>query len=129
MIKNFDEFVNGNEQITEGKFFDNVISGIEAGVAAFKAKKHMNKEIENDNEKLTVSKLLDDTKEYDKDTQLAVLVDGLLNRAVMLAEFFTRKRPEGTDTEHVHEYMNYKIEKLETILAAMKELLKKQEQE
>ena len=82
MIKNFDEFVNGNEQITEGKFFDNVIGGIEAGIAAFKANRHMNKAIEKDNEKLTVSKLLDDTKEYDRNTQLAILVDGLLNRTV-----------------------------------------------
>jgi len=129
MIKNFDEFVNGNEQITEGKFFDNVISGIEAGIAAFKTNRHMKKAIEKDNEKLTVSKLLDDTKEYDKNTQLAVLVDGLLSRVVMFAEYFTKKRPEETDKEHVNEYMNLKIEKLETILAAMKELLKEQEQE
>ena len=106
-----------------------MISGIEAGIAAFKAKKHMSKEIEKDNEKLTVSKLLNDTKEYDKNTQFAILVDGLLNRAVLFADFFTKKRPEGTDKEHVNEYLNFTIEKLETILAAMKELLKEQEQE
>ena len=129
MIKNFDEFVNGNEQITEGKFFDNVIGGIEAGVAAFKAKKHLGKEIEKDNEKLTVNKLLSDTKEYDKNTQLAILVDGLLSRTVWLADYFTKERPEGTDEKTVNETMGFKIEKLETILAAMKELLKEQEQE
>jgi hypothetical protein len=127
MIKNFDEFVNGNEQITEGKFFDNVISGIEAGVAAFKTNRNMKKAIEKDNEKLTVSKLLGDTKEYDKNTQLAILVDGLLSRAVWFAEYFTKKRPEGTDEKTVNETMNFKIEKIETILAAMKELLKEQE--
>ena len=127
MIKNFDEFVNGNEQITEGKFFDNVISGIEAGIAAFKTNRHMNKAKEKDNEKLTVSKLLDNNKEHDRNTQLAILVDGLLNRTVWLAEYFTKERPEGTDEKTVNEHMNYKIEKLETILSAMKELLKEQE--
>ncbi len=127
MIKNFDEFVNGNEQITEGKFFDNILSGIEAGITAFKSNKHMNKAIEKDNEKLTVSKLLSDTKEYDKNTQLAILVDGLLNRAVWLAEYFTKERPEGTDENTVNKSMNFKIEKIETILSAMKELLKEQE--
>ena len=89
----------------------------------------MNKEIEKDNEKLTVSKLLDDTKEYDKNTQLAILVDGLLSRTVWLADYFTKERPEGTDEKTVNETMGFKIEKLETILAAMKELLKEQEQE
>jgi hypothetical protein len=128
MIKNFDEFVNGNEQITEGRFFDTVIGGIEAGIAAFKSKRRMDKEIEKDSESLTVSKLLSDTKEYDKDTQLAILVDGLLSRSVWFADYFTKKRPEGTDEKTVHETMTFKIEKIETILAAMKELLKEQEQ-
>ena len=127
MIKNFDEFVNGNEQITEGKIFDNILSGIEAGIAAFKANRHMNKTKEKDSENLTASKLLDNNKEHDRNTQLAILVDGLINRTVWLAEYFTKKRPEGTDEKTVNETMGYKIENIEKILSVMKELLKEQE--
>ena len=127
MIKNFDEFVNGNEQITEGKFFDNLIGGIEAGIAAFKTSRHMNKTKEKDSENLTASKLLDNNKEHDRNTQLAILVDGLLTRAVLLADYFTKERPEGTDEKTVNETMGFKIEKVEKILDAMKELLKEQE--
>lgn len=117
MIKNFDEFVNGNEQITEGRFFDNIMHSLAAGIAAFKSGRHMEKSIKKDNDEITITKILDDGS-YDDDTKLAILVDGLLARAVWFAEYYTDNQESGVSSERIEMYM----ERIENIISKIKEL-------
>lgn len=116
MIKNFDEFVNGNEQITEGRFFDNIMHSLEAGIAAFKSGRHMEKSIKKDNDEITMTKILDGGS-YDDDTKLAILVDGLLARAVWFAEYYTDNQESGVSNERIEMYM----ERIENIISKIKE--------
>lgn len=117
MIKNFDEFVNGSEQITEGKFIDNIMHSIAAGIAAFKSGRHMEKSIKKDNDEITMTKILDGGS-YDDDTKLAILVDGLLARAVWFAEYYTDNQESGVTGERVEGY----LERIENIISKIKEL-------
>jgi hypothetical protein len=117
MIKNFDEFVNGNEQITEGRFLDNIIHSLAAGIAAFKSGRHMEKSIKKDNDEITMTKILDGGS-YDDDTKLAILVDGLLARAVWFAEYYTDNQESGVTGERVENYM----ERIEDIISKIREL-------
>lgn len=117
MIKNFDEFVNGNEQITEGRFIDNIMHSISAGIAAFKSGRHMEKSIKKDNDEITMTKILDGGS-YDDDTKLAILVDGLLARAVWFAEYYTDNQESGVTGERVENYM----ERIEDIISKIREL-------
>lgn len=117
MIKNFDEFVNGNEQITEGRFFDNIIHGLSAGITAFKSGRHMEKSIKKDNDEITITKILDGGS-YDDDTKLAILVDGLLARAVWFAEYYTDNQEYGVSNERVESY----LEHIEDIISKIREL-------
>jgi hypothetical protein len=117
MIKNFDEFVNGNEQITEGRFIDNIMHSIAAGIAAFKSGRHMEKSIKKDNDEITMTKILDGGS-YDDDTKLAILVDGLLARAVWFAEYYTDNQESGVTGERVENYM----ERIENIISKIREL-------
>jgi hypothetical protein len=117
MIKNFDEFVNGNEQITEGRFIDNIMHSLAAGIAAFKSGRHMEKSIKKDNDEITMTKILDGGS-YDDDTKLAILVDGLLARAVWLAEYYTDNQETGLNNDLVESYM----ERIENIISKIREL-------
>jgi hypothetical protein len=117
MIKNFDEFVNGNEQITEGRFIDNIMHSLAAGIAAFKSGRHMEKSIKKDNDEITMTKILDGGS-YDDDTKLAILVDGLLARAVWFAEYYTDNQESGVTGERVENYM----ERIENIISKIREL-------
>ena len=117
MIKNFDEFVNGNEQITEGRFFDNILHSLSAGITAFKSGSHMEKSIKKDNDEITITKILDGGS-YDDDTKLAILVDGLLARAVWFAEYYIDNQESGVSNERVENY----LERIEGIISKIREL-------
>jgi hypothetical protein len=117
MIKNFDEFVNGNEQITEGRFFDNILHSLSAGITAFKSGSHMEKSIKKDNDEITITKILDGGS-YDDDTKLAILVDGLLARAVWFAEYYIDNQEYGVSNKRVENY----LERIEGIISKIREL-------
>lgn len=117
MIKNFDEFVNGNEQITEGRFFDNILHSLSAGITAFKSGSHMEKLLKKDNDEITITKILDGGS-YDDDTKLAILVDGLLARAVWFAEYYIDNQESGVSNERVENY----LERIEGIISKIREL-------
>ena len=104
MIKNFDEFVNGNEQITEGleSFASNLLDALNAGVAAFKSgrykQKAYKKEQEFDRAYRKIVKNGD--SKYDSNTELAVLINGILNDASCVAEDFVNYSQSSWDNEH-----------------------------
>ena len=104
MIKNFDEFVNGNRQITEGldSFAHNLLDAIEAGVAAFKSSKYKQKAYEKeqdfDNAYRKIVKTGD--SKYDSNTELAVLVNGIINDAALFANYFVKYSQSNWHNEH-----------------------------
>ena len=110
MIKNYDDFVN------EG-FLSNVMSGIDAGIGAFKASRNVEKAADEEMKRA----LNGDDTEYSDEMKMTLLVKQLVERAAWLADGFSWERIAENPTEV--EYIDHRIEKIETILSKMKELL------
>ena len=64
-----------------------------------------------------MTKILDGGS-YDDDTKLAILVDGLLARAVWFAEYYTDNQESGVTGERIENYM----ERIENIISKIREL-------
>lgn len=141
MIKNFDEFVNGNEQITEGldSFAMNLLDAIEAGVGAFKSSRYKQKAYEKEQEFNNAYRKIIRTgdSKYDSNTELAVLVNGIINDAAMFANDFVKYSQPGFDNEHKFketdkagirsslEQLLYRLENMKKAIDRTEELLKK----
>jgi hypothetical protein len=110
MIKNYDEFVN------EG-FLQNVLSGIDAGIGAFKANRNAEKAADEEMKDALNGK----SSEYSDETKMTILVKQLVERAAWLADGFSWKKMMENTNEVV--YMEHRIEKIETLLSKMKEIL------
>jgi hypothetical protein len=113
MIKNYDEFVN------EG-FLSNVISGIDAGIGAFKASRNAEKAADDEMKMALNGK----SSEYSDETKMTILVKQLVERAAWLADGFSWEKMME-DTNEV-EIMEHRIEKIEILLSKMRELLEPQ---
>jgi hypothetical protein len=112
MIKNYDEFINE-------VFFQNVISGIDAGIGAFKASRNVEKAADEEMQRA----LTDGRSEYTDETKMIILVKQLVERSALLADRFSWKNMLD-DTSELN-YMEHRIEKIEELLSKMKELLPK----
>lgn len=110
MIKNYDDFVN------EG-FLSNVMSGIDAGIGAFKASRNVEKAADEEMKRA----LSGENTEYSDEMKMTLFVKQLVERAALLADGFSWEKIVENASEA--EYMNQRIEKIETILSNMKELL------
>lgn len=110
MIKKYDDFVN------EG-FLDNVKSGIDAGIGAFKASRNAEKAADEEIKRV----LHGEGSEYSDEMKMTLLVKQLVERSALLADSFSWERILETPNEA--EYMENRINKIETILSEMKELL------
>ena len=122
MIKNFESFVNdsntvnGSETVNEG-FLDNVMTGIEAGIGAFKASKGAEQAADEE-----IKRVLNGATETGDDTQMSILVKQLVVKSAILADGYSWEKlcekPEVNGG-----VMRNKIEMLEEILAKMKLIL------
>ena len=110
MIKSYENFVN------EG-FLDNVISGIDAGIGAFKASRNAEKAADEEIKRA----LNGGGSEYSDEMKMTLLVKQLVERSAWLADSFSWERILETPNEA--EYMETRIDKIETLLSEMKELL------
>jgi hypothetical protein len=129
MIKNFDEFVNGNEQITEGldSFAANLLDAITAGVAAFKSSRYKQKafEKEQDFDRAYRKMISSGDSKYDSNTELAVLVNGILSDAAWVAETFVKYSQSNWDNEHKLEPTNsYGTSNLDNLLRKFENMKK-----
>lgn len=122
MIKKFENFVNdsntvnGSETVNEG-FLDNVMTGIEAGIGAFKASKGAEKAADDE-----IKRVLNGATETGDDTQMTILVKQLVVKSAMLADGYSwEKLCDKPEVNGGH--MRNKIEMLEEILAKMKLIL------
>ena len=115
MIKNFENFVNENETVNEG-FLDNVISGIGAGIGAFKASKNAERAADEE-----IKNILSGSTEISDDVKMSVLVKQLVMRSAWLANKYSWEHLLE-DPKNV-EKMNKKINRIEEVLSKMKELL------
>ena len=113
MIKNYDEFVN------EG-FLQNVISGIDAGIGAFKANRNAEKAADEEMQLALNGK----TSEYSDKAKMTILVKQLVERAAWLADGFSWEKMME-DTNEI-DYMEHRIETIEMLLSKMRELLEPQ---
>lgn len=120
MIKNFESFVNGKEEVNEG-FLHNVLSGIEAGIGAFKADRSAEKEADEEM-KLALNTVGGESNEYSDKTKMTILVKQLVERSVLLADGFSWEKVIKNPTDA--ELLRHRIETLGEILAKMEELLK-----
>lgn len=117
MIKNFEQFKNDSEIITEGKLLDRILSSIGSAVTAYKVDKKREKAIEDEVKKITSNK-----SEYDLDTQLAVCVDNLLFKVMYFSERFADGNLSLTkNTLH----MEYALEDIEELASNIKEIIEK----
>ena len=139
MIKNFDEFVNGNEQITEGldSFASNLVDALNAGIASFKSGRYKQKayEKEQDFDKAYRKIINTGNSKYDSNTELAVLVNGILNDAAWVAEDFVKYSQSSWDNKHQLKPTNasgtsnleeliHKLENMKKAINRTEELLK-----
>ena len=116
MIKNFENFVN------EG-FLNSVIAGIDAGIGAFKANRSA--------EKAADAELLDildgrNNGEFSNKVKLTALVKQLVEKSAYLADGFSYdKILDGayTDDRTELDSMIFRMERIETIISEMKEIL------
>lgn len=117
MIKSYENFVNGTtEEVNEG-FLHNVLSGIDAGIGAFKADRNAEKAAD-----VEIKRALNGGgSEYSDEMKMTLLVKQLVERSAWLADSFSWERILETPNEA--EYMENRIDKIETILSEMKELL------
>ena len=120
MIKNFESFVNdsntvnGSETVNEG-FLNNVMTGIEAGIGAFKASKGAEQAADEE-----IKRVLDGATETGDDTQMTILVKQLVVKSAMLADGYSWEKlcekPELNGG-----IMRNKIEMLEEIVTKYKD--------
>jgi ribosome assembly protein YihI (activator of Der GTPase) len=118
VIKNFEEFKNDSQIVTEGKLLDRILSSINGAVTAYKVDKKREKAIEDEVNKITANK-----SEYDLDTQLAVCVDSLLTRVM----FFSERFADGKLSLEKPEYIDYALERIEELISKIKEIKEKSE--
>ena len=111
MIKNFENFVN------EG-FLDNVMSGIGAGIGAFKASRNAEQAADEE-----IKNILSGSTEVSSDMQMTVLVKQLVMRSAWLANKYSWESLEENPVNIDH--MNKRIEHIEEVLSKMKELMPK----
>ena len=111
MIKNFENFVN------EG-FLENVMSGIGAGIGAFKASRNAEQAADEE-----IKNILGGSTEVSSDVQLTVLVKQLVMRSAWLANKYSWESLEE-DPKNI-DRMNIRIERIEEVLSKMKELMPK----
>jgi len=112
MIKSYENFVN------EG-FLHNVISGIDAGIGAFKADRGAEKAAEDE-----MKKALNGNTEYSDEAKMTILVKQLVERSAWLADGFSWEKLTDDDGNG-SDVMLYRIERLEEILSEMKNLMPK----
>ena len=111
MIKNYDEFVN------EG-FLQNVLSGIEAGIGAFKAERGAEKAADMEMKKALNSS---GSTEYSDEAKMTILVKHLVAKSVWLADGFDWNKI--SEDEYAADGMKHRIEVIEQIISEMKELM------
>jgi hypothetical protein len=136
MIKNFDEFVNGNEQITEGldSFASNLVDALGAGIASFKSGRYKQKayDKEQDFDKAYRKIINTGNSKYDSNTELAVLVNGILNDAAWVAETFVEYSQSSWDNKHqlkpTNSYGTSNLENLINKLENMKKAINRTEE-
>ena len=113
MIKNYESFVN------EG-FIDNVMSGIDAGIGAFKASRNADKAADRD---LTYIKDgIDD--EFSNEAQINMLVKQLVQRSALFADGKKKKKIADDDQEVIATVI-YRMGRIEEVIAKLKEMLTK----
>ena len=113
MIKNYENFVN------EG-FIDNVMSGIEAGIGAFKASRSADKAADRD---LKIIKDGDDD-EFSNEAQINMLVKQLVQRSALFADGFSWEKIADGDDEVIATVI-YRMGRIEEVISKLKEMLTK----
>ena len=113
MIKNYEDFVN------EG-FLDNLASGINAGIGAFKANKSAEKAADRD-----LEDILSGRSEVASDkTKMHVLIRQLIDRSVLFADQFSWDDITNGDAGmHAVGLHLRRIQRLEATLSEMKTIL------
>jgi hypothetical protein len=127
MIKNFESFVNdsntvnGGETVNEG-FLDNVMSGIEAGIGAFKANRNAEKAADEE-----LSDILNGRSgEFSNKVKMTALVKQLVERSAMLADGFSYDKimEDGEANESYElDLMLVRMEKIDEIISGLKALM------
>ena len=116
MIKNFENFVNENEAVCEGKLLDNILAGLDAGFSGFKANKNVQKAAEEE-----MDLIMSGNTEVSDKVKMTTLVKQLLERSAWLANDFSWEKLLENPSQI--EYMDAKLERIEDIISKMKELL------
>lgn len=115
MIKNFENFVN------EG-FLDNVLSGIDAGVGAFKASRNAEKAADEE-----LSDILSGRSgEFSNKVKMTALVKQLVERSAMLADGFSYDKlaDGGIDNDRYElDIMLSRMEKIDEVISNLKALM------
>ena len=115
MIKNFENFVN------EG-FLDNVLSGIDAGVGAFKASRNAEKAADEE-----LSDILSGRSgEFSNKVKMTALVKQLVERSAMLADGFSYNKlaDGGIDNDRYElDIMLSRMEKIDEVISNLKALM------
>ena len=127
MIKNFESFVNdsnavnGSETVNEG-FLDNVMSGIEAGIGAFKANRNAEKAADEE-----LSDILNGrSDEFSNKVKMTALVKQLVERTAMLADGFSYDKivdDEHNDDSYHLDLMLSRMEKIDEVISNLKALM------
>ena len=110
MIKNYEDFVN------EG-IVNNVMSGIDAGISAFRANKKAEKVAD-----IEVENVLRGKEHVGREAQLTVLIRQLLERSAWLSDLFSYE-----DLMKKPDYLDSRVDRLEQIISRIKELLKEED--
>ena len=119
MIKNFEQFKNDSQIVTEGKLLDRILSSIGSAVTAYKVDKKREKAIQDEVNKITANK-----SDYDLETQLAVCVDNLLFKVMYFSERFADGDLSLTKNT-VH--MMHALEDIKELTSNIKEVIEKSE--
>jgi hypothetical protein len=115
MIKNFENFVN------EG-FLDSIAAGIDGAIGAFKANRNAEKAADAD-----LRDMIDGyANDFSGKAKATMLVKQLVQRAAWFADGFSYDDIDVNEKNGPNSpsLQLYKIEKMETILSELKELLK-----
>ena len=124
MIKKIENFVNDSEAVNEG-FLDNVMSGIGAGIGAFKASRNAEKAADEE-----LSDILNGrSDEFSAKVKMTALVKQLVERSAILADGFSYDKFAGVTVDeykYALDVMLARMEKIDDVISNLKALMSEQ---